>query len=185
MRQKVTLLPILFVVYLSPASAERLPLPQPLTFTTALSYAKDQSSPELMKIRSKERALIADSNLLQANDSTTVLLGGQLEWAEPVATPGNWVDNHKVSITLRKNLYDFGRAGEERLSNTIEQDVLQSNLISAYWQRRQQIMNSFFNVLLADRIADRNDEAMAGAYIRFDRISERQKLGQASDLEVV
>jgi outer membrane protein TolC len=45
-------------------------------------------------------------------------------------------------------------------------------------------MSSFFNVLLADRMADRNDEEMAGAFIRFDRISERQKLGQASDLEV-
>jgi len=182
---KVVLLSILFFASLSPVNAERSPLPQPLTLEAALGYAKDRSSPELAALYAKEMALTATDQLLQATDSTQVTLDGQIQWAEPLASPGEWVDNHNASLTLRKNLYDFGRMREERAANRIEQGALQNELVSARWQRRELIMDSFFKVLLADRMADRNDEAMAGAFIRFDRISERQKLGQASDLEVV
>jgi outer membrane protein TolC len=184
MLHKVTLLPLLFISSLSSVSAERLPLPQPLSLEAALESVGDRSAPELAALYSREMALSAQDELLHATDSTRVTFDGQIGWAEPLATPGEWTDNHNASISIRKNLYDFGRVTEERAANRVEQNALQSELVSAKWQQRELIMSSFFNVLLADRMADRNDEEMAGAFIRFDRISERQKLGQASDLEV-
>ncbi|MCW8888722.1 MAG: TolC family protein, partial [Gammaproteobacteria bacterium] len=157
----------------------------PLTLEQALSYAGEANSPELAAIYSREMALNAESGLIEASDSTQVTLDGQIEWAEPLNSPGEWVDNHKASISIRKSLYDFGRIEGNHTLNRVEQDALRNELISARWQRREQIMTRFFNVLLADRTADRNEEEMAGAFIQFDRIGERQKLGQASDLEVL
>ena len=188
MTNKAILLPLLSALFLAEiftASAEPAPLPQPLTLEQALSYAGDKTSPELAAIDSRKMALSADDDLLQASSATQLSFMGQLQWAEPLATPGSWVDNHNATLLLHKNIYDFGRIEGNRAANRISLKALQSERVAAHWQRRELIMNSFFNVLLADRIADRNDEEMAGAFIRFDRISQRQKLGQASDLEVM
>ena len=179
------LLPTLFIAHILTVNAEPAPLPQPLTLEQALNYAGDKNSPELAAIDSQKMVLNADDDSLLASSATQLLLNGQLQWAEPLATPGTWVDNHKASLLLRKNLYDFGRVEGNRAANRISLNALQSERLAAHWQRRELIMNSFFNVLLADRVADRNDEEMAGAFIRFDRITQRQKLGQASDLEVM
>lgn len=183
MINKAILLPALFLVHIFTVNAE--PLPQPLNLKQALSYAGDKTSPELAAIDSRKMALSADDDLLRASGATQLSLNAQLQWAEPLATPGSWVDNHKATLLLRKSIYDFGRVEGNRAANRISLKALQSERLAAHWQRRELIMNSFFNVLLADRIADRNDEEMAGAFIRFDRINQRQKLGQASDLEVM
>lgn len=192
MISKGTILSLLscFVVAYSLATSaastpESTPLPQPLTLKQALSFAADVASPDIAVIDSQKMALTAADKSLIASDSTQVSLNGQLQWAEPIATPGTWVDNHKASLKIQKNIYDFGRVEGNRVANRMALDALQSELVSAQWKRREEIMSHFFNVLLADLTADRNEEEMAGAFIGFDRISERQKLGQASDLEVL
>lgn len=47
------------------------------------------------------------------------------------------------------------------------------------------VLASFLDVLLADFAFSRYDEAMAVAYIQFDRASARRELGQFSDLAVL
>ncbi len=51
--------------------------------------------------------------------------------------------------------------------------------------RRLGVLERFFDVLLADLAYSRFDEAMAVAYVQFDRASHRRELGQLSDLRVL
>jgi hypothetical protein len=50
--------------------------------------------------------------------------------------------------------------------------------------QRLEILQRFLDVLLADQSFSRYSEAMAVAYIQFDRASVRRELGQVSDLRV-
>jgi len=52
-------------------------------------------------------------------------------------------------------------------------------------QHKINIMHSFFSVLLADLAYARDNEAMATAFVNFDKIKERNKLGQRSDIELL
>ena len=61
-------------------------------------------------------------------------------------------------------------------------DVAWSGLIPAPAAQRLEIMQRFFDVLLADLSFARDNEAMAVAYVRFDRATAREELGQFSSL---
>jgi hypothetical protein len=58
-------------------------------------------------------------------------------------------------------------------------------LIGAEDAQRLEIMERFFDVLLADLSFSTESEAMAVAYIQFDRASVRNELGQISPLRVL
>jgi hypothetical protein len=58
-------------------------------------------------------------------------------------------------------------------------------LIGAADAQRLEILARFFDVLLADLAYARYNEAMAVAYIQFDRAASRRDLGQISDLRVL
>lgn len=51
-------------------------------------------------------------------------------------------------------------------------------------RQRLAILERFFDVLLADQTLTRYNEAMAVAYVQFDRARARQELGQYSELHV-
>ncbi|WP_295882792.1 TolC family protein [uncultured Thiohalocapsa sp.] len=63
-------------------------------------------------------------------------------------------------------------------------DVAWSPLLPAVDAQRLAIMQRFFDVLLADLSYMRDNEAMAVAYIQFDRAENRRELGQTSALTV-
>lgn len=58
-------------------------------------------------------------------------------------------------------------------------------LIEPAAAQRLEVLARFLDVLLADLAFSRYDEAMAVAYIQFDRASVRRELGQFSDLAVL
>jgi len=58
-------------------------------------------------------------------------------------------------------------------------------LIEPAAAQRLEVLARFLDVLLADLAFSRFDEAMAVAYIQFDRASVRRELGQFSDLAVL
>jgi hypothetical protein len=58
-------------------------------------------------------------------------------------------------------------------------------LIEPATAHRLEVLARFLDVLLADLAFSRYDEAMAVAYIQFDRASVRRELGQFSDLAVL
>lgn len=58
-------------------------------------------------------------------------------------------------------------------------------LLAPVVAQRLKIMERFFDVLLADLSYSRDNEAMAVAYIQFDRAGARRDLGQYSELHVL
>jgi hypothetical protein len=65
-----------------------------------------------------------------------------------------------------------------------ERDTAWGPLLPAAAAQRLEIMQRFFDVLLADLSYMRDNEAMAVAYIQFDRAQNRRDLGQYSPLAV-
>lgn len=63
-------------------------------------------------------------------------------------------------------------------------DVAWSGLFTPETAQRLEIMQRFFDVLLADLSFARDNEAMAVAYIQFDRAQARGELGQFSALKI-
>ncbi|WP_242518575.1 TolC family protein [Halochromatium roseum] len=66
--------------------------------------------------------------------------------------------------------------------NDAERDVAWSALLSSADAQRLEIMQRFYDVLLADLSFARDNEAMAVAFIQFDRAEAREALGQFSPL---
>jgi hypothetical protein len=58
-------------------------------------------------------------------------------------------------------------------------------LIAPVAAQQLEIVERFFDVLLADLTYARYNESMAVAYVQFDRASSRRELGQYSDLQVL
>ncbi len=161
------------------------PLPEPLTLEYALSLA-EATHPDLLLQRSALARTEAELQGAEADTAVSLSIEGRARWIQPpdIAPENDVTDDHKVSLFLRKPLYDFGQ------SSSRYQAALQANLGSEQryqallLQRRVTIMRSFFDVLLADMEFARDNEALATAFIAFDRLRTRQELGQASDIAV-
>ena len=63
-------------------------------------------------------------------------------------------------------------------------DLAWSPLLPAEAAQRLEIMQRFYDVLLADLSYSRDNEAMAVAYVQYDRAQAREELGQFSPLRV-
>lgn len=169
----------------SSVQAEAEALPEPLTLEYALSLAAE-AHPELMAIQASQALALAEHAAARAGNALSASVEGRLRWVGPPSFDDDRVaDDHKLSLFLRKPLYDFGRqratlgAAELAITGT----DYQNRLMQA--QRRWQIMEAFFQVLLADMRYDRDMEALAMAFIRLDRLRNRQELGQASDIAIL
>ncbi len=65
-----------------------------------------------------------------------------------------------------------------------DRDVAWSRWMASEVAQRLEIMQRFYDVLLADLSYARDNEALAVAYIQFDRAAAREELGQFSPLKV-
>ena len=159
-------------------------LPEPLTLEYALSLS-DASQPDL------EQA-IADLDLAQAREQSARSISGLTisaqvrgRYIEPSdMSPDRSHDDNSASLFARKRLYDFGRTGAAIDAATTEVLSQQWRVSEARVARRLDIMERFFEVLLADLRYARDYEAMSIAYVTYDHAVSRRTLGQISDLGV-
>lgn len=161
------------------------PLPEPLSLEYALSLA-GEAHPDILDIQAAQARAQSERDAASAKDAFSASVEGRLRWVGPRSIDDDSVaDDHKLSLFLRKPLYDFGRsaAGLEAADFAMKGSALRRQ--SVIEQRRLRIMEAFFNVILADMAYDRDMEGMAMAFIRLDRLRNRQELGQASDIAVL
>jgi outer membrane protein TolC len=94
-------------------------------------------------------------------------------------------NDSRASVYATKRLYDFGHT--DALEAAAKTGVEGSRLRFAADQTRYriQIMNAFFDVLLADLEYARDNEAMAVAYVQADRMRDRFELGQVPESELL
>lgn len=183
----VTLMLLMFPLtsaYTAETAHSSKDLPEPLTLEVALSLV-DFEHPDLRYVDADVQ--LAESALqkaLSAND-LSISLKADARWIDPsVLAPNQSGEDHRVTLSVNKTLYDFGRSAS--LSDLASQHVASQNLL--YLGARQQqyltVMKRYFDVVLADLQFYRYNEEMAVAYIQFDRMQNRQKLGQYTEVDV-
>jgi outer membrane protein TolC len=161
------------------------PLPSPLTLDYVMRTLT-QTHPDLVQAQS--RIELSNSELLQADSAygLRAYLLGEARYIDPPAiAPDQSQNDSRVRLILGKRLYDFGRTSNAE--KAAQADVKSSEWMykSALSQYRINVMESFFNVLLADLQYIRDNEAMSIAYIDYDRTKTRKEVGQRSDIEVL
>lgn len=171
-----------FSVFFAEAIAE--PLPEPLTLDLALNLI-DQQHPNLRYVDAGIQNARSDLQQAQSNNDLTANLKATASWLEPSLLSTNQEnEDHRLGLFVNKTLYDFGRRSAQIDAATNQ--VLSQNLHYLNAQQRQYItvMKRYFDVVLADLQFYRYNEEMAVAYIQFDKIQTRQKLGQFTEIDV-
>lgn len=167
------------------AADEPFSMPETITLEFALQQA-DSSHPELEQARAAIELAEAERLDAEALTGTNVSIDAKLFYVEPSnRAPDQSHNDSSISLLASKNLYDFGRsaAAEQAAAAAVQGE--QKNLIGVRNQRRLEIMQRYFDTLLADLEYLRDNEDMAVAFVRFDKSRDRRELGQLSDVEVL
>ncbi|SEH07625.1 TolC family protein [Candidatus Venteria ishoeyi] len=179
---------ILLGLWLLPVASAALPppnLPEPLTLDAALAFINDYDNALIKQQKSNQQYAKAEHELAQASDDLDIYLSSRLRWVDP---PGLSADQSHDDFTMRlfvdKPLLDFGRTQAASQATEKALAAAQLQLIAVQQQQRLQVMENFFNVLLADLQYRVSNEAMAVAFIHFDRAKDRHQQGQRSDLQL-
>ena len=161
------------------------PLPEPLTLDFALAQV-DVPSPRLQMSQAEVDAALARLEVEDSSDNIRSWVEARLRYFEPpsfVQFDENF--DNRLGIFVSKKLYDFGRHDSKLTAarKSVEgQRLLHQDARQA---RRIEIMQSYFDVVLADLQFYRYNEEMAVAYVELDRLRERNSLEQVSDIEVL
>ncbi len=173
-------------VCLVAAHAAADPLPVPLTLEYAVAAGSSSSHPALQVAVAEERlaeAELEDAESSYALESSVHLTAG---WVQPNELALDQThDDHIAQLNVRKVLYDFGVTGNK--VGAAENLIIASKLEYEYARQLQviDVSRHFFDVLLADLKYAWDNEAMAIGYVRYDRIRERHRLQQVSDVELL
>jgi outer membrane protein TolC len=168
-----------------PSAWGKEPLPSPLSLEQALAIA-DQDHPERSLADAALAQALASRRQAQSSYDTQLTLTGELRAIEPSEISIYQTHNDSLArLNLSKQLYDFGRTARA-------EEAANASLVSSKWrlksvrqQRRLEVMQRFYAVLLSDLKHARDNEALAIAFIRFDRASNRHEMGKVSDVDLL
>jgi len=128
--------------------------------------------------------LLAATDIVAAAPPDPLTLADALDFADShprvQAADASWLPPRPQSLHLACHTLAFANARPA----DAERDTAWGPLLPPAAAQRLEIMQRFFDVLLADLSYMRDNEAMAVAYIQFDRAENRRDLGQYSPLSV-
>jgi outer membrane protein TolC len=176
-------------VYVAPgaiAAPNESTLPVPLTLEFAIAAGTENTHPALLAAQAEEG--LAEAELEQAHspyalESSVTLTAG---WVQPNELALDQThDDHIAQLNVRKVLYDFGVTGG--MVGAAENLIIASKHEYQHTRHTQviNIARHYFEVLLADLKYAWDNEAMAMRYVEYDRIRERHRLEQVSDVELL
>lgn len=160
-------------------------LPSPLSLASALATAS-ATHPE--RTLAMADAAHAEAALAQARSANAPRIDARLDARYINPPPGSPYPDHNDSsaaLVLRKPIYDFGRSRARTDAAAADVEAARQIETDAFARQRLEIMRRFFDVLLADQRLAEAEEAMAVAYVEFDRARDRNKLGQLSDIDLL
>ncbi|MCW8927754.1 MAG: TolC family protein [Gammaproteobacteria bacterium] len=161
------------------------PLPEPLTLEHALSLV-ETGHPALRRQIAAQARSEAELEGVEANNAPSVSIEGHARWVQPssVYDDDDITDDHKLSLFVRKPLYDFGRTEAQRNAAAQGQLSAEQRYRWALQQRKVEVMRAYFDVVLSDLAYNRENEQLAIDFIELDRLRDRHELGQASDVQL-
>ncbi len=160
-------------------------LPEPLTLSDALALSSNEY-PDNLVARSRLQAARASKDMIEADSGLQTRLEGRLRWVEPSSRalyPDR--DDHRVALLASKRLYDFGQSSASIAAADATLSSQQWLLQDQQSRHRIDIMQAFFDVILADLAYARDNELMAIAFVRFDRAQDRNRLEQIPDVDLL
>lgn len=160
------------------------PLPEPLTLEYALSLLNEMT-PDMQRQQADVMAAEAGLKDAQSLSGFNAYLEARARWVDPADIASDQSnEDHRLGLVAKKTLYDFGRSSSAENAASYTLSARQLQFADARRQRRLQIMQAYFAVVLADLQFYRYNEEMAVAYIQYDRMQIRHKLGQYTEVEV-
>ncbi len=161
------------------------PLPQPLSLSQALRLV-DEEHPAIRQAVAREAAAEAELLAEESDDDLRVTLEGRLKYLEP-AELSNFQDNNdsRLDLWVEKRLYDFGYTEARQASARASLDAAKWSGLNERQRQQLRVMQAFLDVLLADLEYVRDNEAVAIAYVRFDRFRNQAELGKLSDVDLL
>ncbi len=163
------------------AAEDKKRLPEPLSLAAALSIAAEQN-PSVMLAQARAQQAQAERNAVEVRDNFQMRFEGGLGRRE---FNGREEEYNSAYLVLQKQLYDFNRtnlsiaASEAQLA---AQSALESLARSQY---RQAVIESYYDVLLADMTYRVENEQLAIEYVDFDHAQDEAKLGKKSALDLL
>lgn len=160
-------------------------LPQPLSLQDALRIA-DQSHADIQLAKADVEMALA--NVYQAKQPYSPELNLKLEARR--IDPADFSayqerNDSRGTIQFRQRLYDFGQSSSALEASEYGLSAKQALLFDQRQQHHLNVMVRFFDVILADIKEQRENEAMAIAFIRYDKLNERNLLGMVSKPKVL
>ncbi|MDG4811760.1 TolC family protein [Hydrogenovibrio sp. 3SP14C1] len=154
-------------------------LPEPLTLKSLLALP-ETVSPQLIASQSRQAQAQANYALQDSADAVELNVLGRIGWREYA---DHTEDNHLLALHVGKKLYDFGQTqalidAQEKISEAQTQ-LYEDQVI----QFQIQLMQTFFNVILADFQYRIENESMAVAYVALDKAKDRYELNRISDVD--
>ncbi len=171
-------------------AVEAAELPQPLTLDAALNYVNSEQHFQLLSAQYRLQQVEAEAdNALAGNDLEVKLAGhlrevGVSDLVTDLGLPER-DDDSKLSLFVRKPLYDFGKSATRDELGQLNADLARLQQVYLLEQRELSIVDKFFAVLNADNEFLRHNEDLAIGFIRWDRARENQELGLTSEIEVI
>lgn len=161
------------------------PLPDPLTLDDAIALA-DDSLPAVELARAQRDADAATLAEVESLNGVRLSAIGRLRAVRPsYLSPNRDNNDSSAQLLLRKRLYDFGYSDAREKAARLAGEGGEWRYLGARQQTRLDIMQRFFDVILADLQYAHDNEAMALAFIDADRARDRHELKRLSDVDLL
>jgi outer membrane protein TolC len=156
---------------------------QVLTLEQALKTI-NAPHPDLQIAQAERDMALADQAGVSARRDLSVTLEGRLQRVQPASSGADFLSDNSVRLSARKNLFDFGRSDNAVGAARAVVQARDLDWMDVREQRRIEIMQRYFDVLLADLQYTADNEYMSVAYVTFDNARDRfqQKLISQVDL---
>lgn len=184
---KYIFLVLALILMVMPASYadKEIPIPDPLVLSDALLFS-EKTHPKLSAAEINIRVANDKKAVAESEDDFDLYLEGRLRYVQPSAIAANQNnDDHRVGIVINKNLYDFGRLESKIKSADFNIRSENLNKQRILLERRLEIQQRFYDVVLADMDFYRYNEEMATEFVSLDRLQDQLELGQKSDIDIM
>ena len=156
----------------------------PLTLEQALQTVDRGGHPDEALFLADTAAVRADLLDAQARTDWTVTLDGALRQGVQPYDSSQWKSDNQARLTARYPLLDAGRSSERIRAAQADLEARNTLFVAERDQRRYEVMQRFFAVLLADLQYTADNENMAVQYVTFDQSRDRLQQGQISRVDL-
>jgi len=161
-------------------------LPERLDFKLVMNLVDEGNYYESLLAKTELERAQSDKLLVDGFSDFNINLVALAQYVEPSEILTEEInDDHKLSVVLQKNLSDFGFSSEKSQAVEARVDAAKLLIKQIRLSKRVDVASKFFDIKLSDLKFALDNEAIATAYVKFNKTQEKNDLKQASDVELL